>query len=50
VGDVQYRQREFRAIVAAAAPLVVALVGVRRIELLDQIGVRAVNFDAVEPA
>ena len=48
VGDVQYRQREFRAIIAAAAPFIVALVRVWRIKLLDQIGVRAVNLDAVE--
>ncbi|SAJ32372.1 Uncharacterised protein [Enterobacter cloacae] len=49
VGNVQHRQREFRAVFAAAAPLVVALVRVRGEELLDQIGIRPVDFDAVEP-
>ncbi|MOA33074.1 hypothetical protein D3C78_1543350 [compost metagenome] len=35
VGDVQHRQREFGAVVATAAPLIIALVGVRGVELLD---------------
>ena len=48
VGNVQHRQRETRAVVAAAAPLVIALVGVRGIELLDEIGVRAVDFHAIK--
>ncbi|GBE71485.1 hypothetical protein EKINANG_31350 [Enterobacter sp. KINAN-G] len=48
VGDIQNRQRELRAVIAAAAPLVVTLVRVWRIELLNQIGVRTVNFHAVE--
>ena len=42
VSDLQHRQREFRTVVAAAAPLVITLVGVWRIELLNEIGVRAV--------
>ena len=48
VGNVQHRQRETRAVVAAAAPLVIALVGVRGIELLDKIGVSAVNLHAIK--
>ena len=48
VGDIQNRQRELRAIIAAAAPLVVTLVRVWRIELLNQIGVCSVDFHAVE--
>ena len=48
VGDIQHRQWETGAVVAATAPLVIALVGVRRIELLNEIGVGAVNFDPVE--
>ncbi|MNS58332.1 hypothetical protein D3C72_912480 [compost metagenome] len=48
MGDVQDRQRESGAVVTAAAPLVVALVGVRGVKLLDQIGICTVNFDAVE--
>ncbi|SLY37387.1 Uncharacterised protein [Klebsiella quasivariicola] len=48
MGNIQYRQRETGAVVAATAPLVVTLVRVRRIELLDEVGVGAVNFDAVK--
>ncbi len=48
MGDIQHRQRETGAIFAAAAPLVVALVGVWGIELLNQVGVGAVQFDAIE--
>ena len=48
MGDVENRQREAGAIVAATAPFVVALVGVWRIELLNKVGVGAVNFDPVE--
>ncbi|MNP74301.1 hypothetical protein D3C76_1711570 [compost metagenome] len=48
MSDFKHCQREFGAVVAAAAPLVFTLVGVRGVELLNQIGVRAVNFDAVK--
>ena len=48
MGDVENRQREAGAIVAATAPFVVALVGVWRIELLNKVGVGAVNFDPIE--
>ena len=48
VGDLQHRQREFGAVVTAAAPLVVALVGVWGIELLNQIGISTVQFHTVE--
>jgi hypothetical protein len=41
VSDIKHRQWEFRAVIAAAAPLVITLVGVWRIELLNEIGVRA---------
>ena len=48
MGNVQHRQREFRAVIAASTPLVVALIRVRGVELLDQIGIRPVDFDAIE--
>ncbi len=48
MGDFQHFQRETGAIIAAAAPLVVTLVRVWGVELLDQIGIRAVDFHAVE--
>ena len=48
VRDIQHRQREFSAVIAAAAPLVVALVRVRGVELLNQVGICAVNFNPVE--
>ncbi len=48
VGDIQHRQRELRAVIAAAAPLVVALVRVWRVELLNQVGVCPVDLHAVE--
>ncbi|MNZ54781.1 hypothetical protein D3C78_726930 [compost metagenome] len=35
VGDVEYRQREFGAVIATAAPFIIALVGVWGVELLD---------------
>src|SRR5688572_27116110 len=48
MGDIENSQREAGAVFAAAAPFVVTLVGIRREELLDQIGVRAVDFHAVK--
>ena len=48
MGDIQHRQRETGAVFTAAAPLVVALVGVRGKELLNQIGIGAVQLHAVE--
>ena len=48
MGNVEDRQRETRTVVAAAAPLIIALVRIRGIELLDKIGVSAVNFHAIK--
>ena len=48
MGDVEHGQREFRAVIAAATPLVVMLVRVWRVELLNQIGVGPMDFNAIE--
>ncbi len=48
MGDVEHGQREFRAVIAAATPLVVTLVRVWRVELLNQIGVGPMDFNAIE--
>ena len=48
MGGFQHRQWESGTFLTAAAPFIVTLVGVRREELLNQVGVGAVDFHAVK--
>ncbi|ESS60166.1 hypothetical protein EDP2_3903 [Enterobacter cloacae S611] len=48
MSNIQHGQREPGSVFAAAAPLIVTLVGVGREELLNEISVSAMNLHAVE--